>query len=185
MRNAALILAVILATSSLAAAAPIGDGYWLSIGPFATLGGHLQGAEDDASDAGDAVLGGGVGLTHVGGFSYHALFEGAYLPVSPGGTVRGEVGFGYGYLLLGGSVAQYYGGDSIVTAGPTVTVSLPIATGATTHVAGIFYRLDVPVAGPGPEYELRHQAGVRFLFDFPVLFKMFAAPQRSWWQIQL
>jgi len=186
MRILTVFVVALLLVAATAAAAPIGDDYWLSFGPFVTAGAHLQPQADDAGETADAVLGGGLGLIHLGGFAYQAQLEGAYLPVLGGGTIRGELGAGYGYLLVGGSIAQYYGEDALTTVGPVVTASIPLHGGGpeprrTTHAVSVFYRLDVPVSGPDPEYELRHQAGLRFLFDSPVLLEIFNTPRGSWW----
>jgi hypothetical protein len=167
-------------------ATPAGENYWLSFGPFLTAAGQFLPGGDEISKATDAYLGGGLGCGHSGDFSFMLQAEGGAMPLSRSGQLRGEARLGFKYLTLGPTFAGTIGRYSIVTIGPAVSFDYPILTGATAregkdHLLSLFYRLDVPVGGNVEGLRLRHQAGVRFLFDVPLFTQVFAKPSKSWW----
>ncbi|MDP8222011.1 MAG: hypothetical protein P9L99_01510 [Candidatus Lernaella stagnicola] len=185
MRTLSLAILCVLAAVALAAASPAGNDYWLAFGPFLTAGGHFQAEKDAATEAADGFMGGGLSIGHIENFSWLALFEGDYLPASSAGQIRGEATAGFSYLTLGGSISQTYGHRGILAGGPVVAFSYPFVSpeGPRTraHLVGVFYRLDLPLTGEEDEFEIRHQAGVRFLFDTPGLAYIMSRPQKSWW----
>lgn len=186
MKSIRLAMILLLGCAAAAWATPAGDNYWLSFGPFLTAAGQFLPEKDDISDSTDAYLGGGLGCGHIGDFSFMLQVEGGAMPVSQTGQLRGEARLGFKYLTLGPSFAMTIGKFSVVSIGPAVSFDYPIETGATpregkVHLAGVFYRLDAPVGDNAEGLQLRHQVGLRFLFDVPLFTQLFTRPTKSWW----
>jgi len=169
-----------------ATASPVGHDYWISFGPFVAAGWQFQAEEDEAGEANDVPLGGGLAVQHNGMFSWGALVEGDYLPVLGAGQVRGELRLGFLYLTLGASCANVFADESLVTVGPAASLDWPFNTGPSrtsgpVHVLSLFYRMDVPLGEEAEDFETRHQLGVRFLFDSPFLLEISKSPRKTWW----
>jgi hypothetical protein len=191
MKKWAVIVAVLIGLlgAGLAEASPAGEKYWLSFGPYLSAGAMFQDDGDESAEAAlDAPFGGGLGIAHIGTFSWQALFEGDFLPMSPGGAWRAEGTLGFLYLTLGGGIAQFFGSGVLTTLGPAAALHLPLTWGPNERegrvdVLSLFYRLDFPVAGPRPaeDYDLKHHVGLRYQFDFPGLLRLFKTPGQGWW----
>jgi hypothetical protein len=166
-------------------ATPAGDEYWLDMGVFPVVAGQFQVKADPSGKALDTFLGGGLGVGHVGGFAWQALLEGGGLPVAKTGQVRAEARLGYWRITIGPSYSTTIAPRLVETLGPAIALDWPLTIGPSPregrdNVLSVFYRLDVPVNGKGENFQLRHQVGVRFLFDLPELAISLLRPAPQW-----
>jgi hypothetical protein len=183
----ALAAALLALVPGAAFAASVGENYWMSFGLYAAAAGQFQSPADETTDQVDTLLAGGLGFGHIGGFSWLVNLEGGGLPISRAGQLRAEGRLGYAWFTLGPSVAQTIGSGtrSFTTVGPALGFDWPFYMGPTpragaVHLLGAFYRLDIPVTEQLKDFPVRHQIGVRFLFDIPELLDVFSRPARPW-----